>query len=129
MDCNANVGTEPKVMRAYVYRSLSLLAAAALCAAGAAFGGDGINVNVTNDGVEDVYVTIYDNTTKSPLIEHARLNGFSSLSVSANPDDSGRASISWTTISVDNRERHCGRGSRTGIDNDATLNVHADSSC
>lgn len=116
-------------MRAYLWRSLSLFAAGALLAAGAAFGGDGINVNVTNDGVEDVYVTVFDDTTKSPLIEHARLNGFSTLSVSANPDDTGRASISWTTISVDSRERHCGRGNRVGLDNDATLNVHADSSC
>jgi hypothetical protein len=117
-------------MRSSLRRTLYGFLAAALLGAGAyAFGGDGININVTNDGVEDIYVTVVDTTTKAPLIEHARLNGFSSLSVSANPDATGVANISWTTISVDSRDRHCGRGSRSGIDNDTTVNVHADSSC
>jgi len=117
-------------MRAYLRRTLSVVTAAALLATGGrAFGGDGITVNITNDGVEDIYVSVYDAGTKAPLIEHQRLNGFSSLTVSANPDAKGVANISWTTISVDSRERHCGRGRRTGLNNDAIVNVHADSSC
>ena len=116
-------------MRRYVRRTLPLGVAALQLLPGAAFGGDGINVNVTNDGVEDIYVTVYDATNRAPLIEHARLNGFSSLSVSANADANGLGNLSWTAISVDNRERHCGRGRRTGLSNDATMNVHADSSC
>lgn len=104
-------------------------AAAMLFADTSAFGGDGVNITVTNDGVEDIYVSVYDSVTKAPLAEHQRLNGFTSITISANPDDAGAANISWTTISVDNRERHCGQGSRAGIENDATVNVHADSSC
>jgi hypothetical protein len=106
-----------------------VVAAALLFSGSAAFGGDGINVTITNDGVADIYVSVYDATTKAPLAEHQRLNGFTSISISANPDASGQANISWTTISVDNRERHCGRGTRSGLANDATVNVHADSSC
>ncbi len=85
----------------------------------------GLRADITG-GVVNVVI---DTTANAPLIEHQRLNGFTSLSLSANADSTGLANISWTTISVDNRERHCGRGSRTGIDNDATVNVHADSSC
>ncbi len=110
-------------------RILSVWAAAGLLTGGAALGGDGINVNITNDGVEDIFVSVYDAATKAPLIEHQRLNGFSSLSVSATADAQGFGNISWTTISVDNRDRHCGRGNRTGLNNDAVVNVHADSSC
>jgi hypothetical protein len=121
-------------MRGYVHQFLAvkLLAVtsfAALLAGGAALGADGINLTITNDGTEDVYVSIYDAKTKAPIIEHQRLNGFSSLPVSANPDSHGLADITWRAISVDNRERLCGRGKLSGLDNDAVVNVHADSSC
>jgi len=106
------------------------IAAVTLLLAGAAVsGGEGVTITITNDGVEDIYVTIYDANTKEPLAEHQRLNGFSSIPISANPDAQGAANISWTAISVDGRERRCGHGSRSGIENDATVNVHADSSC
>ncbi len=107
----------------------SVGAAAMLLDGVAAFAGEGVNLTITNDGVEDIYVSVYDSTTKAPLAEHQRLNGFTSITISANPDDAGAANISWTTISVDNRQRHCGQGSRAGIENDTTVIVHADSSC
>jgi hypothetical protein len=117
-------------MRAYLSQIRAVVGAAVLILAGAAaFGGEGITITVTNDGVEDIYVTVVDTTANAPLIEHQRLNGFASIPISASADATGLANISWTTISVDNRERHCGRGTRTGLDNAATVNVHADSGC
>lgn len=96
---------------------------------GAASGGDGISLHITNDGTVDIYVTVNDANLHTPIIEHQRLNGFATLPVTASADDKGHANITWTTISVDNNDRHCGRGSRTNLENDATVNVHADSSC
>jgi hypothetical protein len=122
--------TEVNPMRAYLSQIQAVVGAAALLLAGAAaLGGEGITITVTNDGVEDIYVTVVDTTANAPLIEHQRLNGFATIPVSASADATGLANISWTTISVDNRERHCGRGTRTGLDNEATVNVHADSGC
>jgi hypothetical protein len=104
-------------------------AAALLTGAADASGGEGINLHVTNDGIVDIYVSVYDTTAHTPIIEHQRLNGFVSLPISASADDKGQANISWTTISVDDHDRHCGRGKRTKLENDATIKVRADATC
>ncbi len=100
-----------------------------LLGGGAAFGDEGISIHITNDGTADLYVTVSDVNSHAPIIEHQRLNGFATLPISATADDQGHANITWTTISVDNSDRHCGRGTRNNLENDATVNVHADSSC
>jgi hypothetical protein len=94
-----------------------------------ALGDEGISIHITNDGTVDLYVSVNDTNLHSPIIEHQRLNGFATLPITASADDKGLANITWTTISVDNNDRHCGRGTRTSLDNDATVNVHADSGC
>jgi hypothetical protein len=94
-----------------------------------AFGDEGISLHITNDGTSDIYVTVNDANSHTPIIEHQRLNGFATLPITASADEKGRANIAWTTISVDNSDRHCGRGTRESLENDATVNVHADSSC
>ncbi len=96
---------------------------------GAALGDEGISIHITNDSTVDIYVTVSDANSRAPIIEHQRLNGFATLPITAAADDKGRANITWTTISVDNNDRHCGHGTRNGLENDATVNVHADASC
>ena len=96
---------------------------------GAALGDEGISLHITNDGTGDIYVTVTDANSHSPIIEHQRLNGFATLPITATADEQGHANITWTTISVDNSDRHCGRGTRNSLENDATVNVRADSSC
>ena len=96
---------------------------------GGALADEGISLHVTNDGTSDIYVSVTDANSHSPIIEHQRLNGFATLPITATADDQGHANITWTTISVDNSDRHCGRGTRERLENDATVNVHADSSC
>jgi hypothetical protein len=100
-----------------------------LLMAGAALGDEGVSIHITNDGTVDLYVTVNDANSRAPIIEHQRLNGFATLPITASADDQGHANITWTTISVDNSDRHCGRGNGAGLANDATVNVHADSSC
>ena len=107
----------------------ALICAMPLLIGGTAFGDEGVSLHITNDGTGDLYVTVIDANSRAPLIEHQRLNGFATLPVTATADDQGHANITWTTISVDNSDRHCGHGNNTGLANDATVNVHAGSSC
>jgi hypothetical protein len=106
-----------------------LIGAAPLVIGSAARGDEGISLHITNDGTGDLYVTITDANSRTPIIEHQRLNGFATLPVTASADEQGHANITWTTISVDNSDRHCGRGSNSSLATDATVNVRADSSC
>jgi hypothetical protein len=97
--------------------------------AGAAFGDEGISLHITNDGTADLFVTVTDANSHIPIIEHQRLNGFATLPITVTADEQGHANITWTTISVDNGDRHCGRGTSTGLETDASVTVRADSSC
>ena len=96
-----------------------------------ALAGDGVNFKITNDGIVDIFVTVYDMNTRprSVVVDHQRVNGFTTIPVSASADATGRANISWTAIGVDSRDRHCGHAVQRGLDNDASVNVHVDSDC
>lgn len=107
------------------------LAAALVGCCAAALGGDGINLTVTNDGIADIYVTVYDTSSKPKVmvLSHQRINGFTSVPISVSADGTGLANVSWTAVGVDTADPHCGRGTRSGLAVDATINVHADSAC
>jgi len=116
-------------MTAHPHRSLVVLALALIGTI--ALAGDGVNLKITNDGIVDIFVTVYDMNTKprSIVVDHQRINGFTMIPAAASADAAGRANVSWTAISVDSRDRRCGHAARTGLDNDATVNVHVDSDC
>jgi hypothetical protein len=116
-------------MNAHPHRSLVVLALALIGAI--ALAGDGVNFKITNDGIVDIFVTVYDMNTKpkAVVVDHQRINGFTTIPAAASADAGGRANISWTAISVDTRDRRCGRAAQTGLDNDASVNVHVDSDC
>jgi hypothetical protein len=112
-------------------RAPRMLALSLVLLGTAALAGDGINLTITNDGIIDVFVTVYDVSTTpgTAAIEHQRINGFTSIPISVNANATGRADISWTAIGVDNRDRQCGHGTMRGLGNDAEVNVHVDSDC
>jgi hypothetical protein len=96
-----------------------------------AFAGDGVNLSITNDSVNNVFVTVRDmNTNPSVIVlEHQLINGFATIPLSVSADATGRANISWTAIRADAQDRRCGHAARKGLDNEANVNVHADSDC
>jgi hypothetical protein len=116
-------------MTAYPHSRLGVLALTLLGAI--ALAGDGVNFKITNDGIVDIFISVYDMNTKprSVVVDHQRLNGFTSIPAAASADATGRANISWTAISVDSRDRHCGHAVQRGLDNDASVNVRVDSGC
>jgi hypothetical protein len=109
----------------------ALIVALPLLMIGTALGGEGVQVKITNDGTQDIVVTVYDMNAQPQriLLQNARINGFTSVPVSAIADASGRANLSWTATSADTKSMKCGHDDTRGIDNDAAVNVHADSSC
>jgi hypothetical protein len=116
---------------------MSLHKAAAICVvplvlfAATSLGGEGIDLNITNDGTSNIFVTVYDTNTAPPtaVMQNARISGFTTVPVSVTPDVEGKANVSWTATSGDDGARRCGHGVRAGLESSATVNVHADSGC
>jgi hypothetical protein len=102
-----------------------------LLVASTALGGEGVAVNITNDGTEDIVVTVYDMTIgpNAVVLAHARINGFTAVPVTVAPDASGRANLSWTAITADSNARKCGHQDSVGLGDSSSLTVHADSNC
>ena len=91
---------------------------------------DGVPVTVTNDGTEDIVVTIYD-TTVGPkaLVLSQRINGFTTIPVNLSQDSTGRANMAWTAVTVDPSHRRCGHADRPGLADSSSVTVHADAEC
>ena len=115
-------------MRASI--TTAFLACTVLLLAGSALGGEGVQVRITNDGTQDVVVTVYDMNSNPgrPVLENARLNGFTSVPINLIGDASGHAKLAWTATSSDGVSRKCGHDDAS-VSDDSAVNVHADSSC
>jgi hypothetical protein len=116
----------------FTRRSTVIFTAVPLLLAGAAaFGGEGVQVKVTNDGTQDIVVTVYDMSSRTPrvVLENARINGFTSVPINALTDATGRANLSWRATSADRNSPACGHDDGVEINDSSALNVHADSSC
>ena len=108
-----------------------LMLAVPLLVTGTALGGEGVQVKITNDGTQDIVVTVYDMNAspRAILLQNARINGFTSVPVSAIADATGRANLAWTASSADTTSAKCGHADTLGLGHDSAVNVHADSSC
>lgn len=109
----------------------ALILALPLLMTGTAIAGEGVQVKITNDGTQDIIVTVYDMNAKprAVLLQNARINGFTSLPVAATADAKGLANLAWTATTVDPNSVKCGHDSTLGLRNDSAVHVHADSSC
>jgi hypothetical protein len=108
-----------------------LILALVCLATGTALGGEGVQVKITNNGTQDIVVTVYDMNANPQriLLQNARINGFTSVPVSAIADATGRANLSWTATSTDATSKMCGQADTLGIADDSAVNVRADASC
>ena len=88
-------------MRARIVAALIVTAIPVLLT-GTALGGEGVQVKITNDGTQDIVVTVYDMNTRPErvVLENARINGFTSVPINAIGDATGRANLSWTATST-----------------------------
>lgn len=114
------------------HKGLILSAAPFLLVSAAAVGGlNGVDVVITNDGTEDVMVTVYDTSThpSSVVLSAERINGFTRIPVSLSPDETGRGNLEWRAVSVDSQSRKCGHAANTGLIDATSVLVRADSAC
>ena len=121
------------IRRGFKLRVALLLSCTPLLLIGrSAVGGlNGIDVRITNDGIEDVVVTVYD-TTMEPrrvVLSNERINGFTTIPVSLVADEVGRANLSWTAVTADPNGRRCGHESQSGLTDSTSVRVHAESLC
>jgi hypothetical protein len=109
----------------------SLVLALPFLIAGTALGGEGVQVKITNDGTQDIVVTVYDMNANPQkiLLQNARINGFTSVPISAIADATGRANLSWTATSTDANSTLCGHADSLGVSDASAVHVRADSSC
>lgn len=91
----------------------------------------GVPVQITNDGTDEVVVTVYDMNTRSHLavLSQEHIYGFSSVPVSLAADESGTAHVMWTATSRQNGAARCGRANMAGLTPDAPVDVYADGVC
>ena len=84
----------------------------------------------TNDGTEDILVTVYDMGTRPERIvfSNARINGFTSMPIFLFADADGKANLAWTATSADAMFPKCGHA-KLEVANAASVNVQADSQC
>jgi hypothetical protein len=108
-------------------KAILILIAVPLLLAGA-IRGDGVAVTITNDGAEDIMVTVYDKTTNRVVLNNQRMNGFTSVPISFVANPNGKANISWTAVSAEALSPRCGHG-EAEVGNASALNVHVNSSC
>jgi len=115
-----------------IHKGLMLSCLPLLLVSATAVGGlNGIDVTINNDSTEDVVVTVYDMSTEpnGVVLSHERINGFTKIPVSLAADDSGRANLAWTAVSVDPNSRKCGHAIRQGLTDSASVRVRADGEC
>src|ERR1700733_4607637 len=108
----------------------ALLVGCSLVFVGTALSGEGVEVKITNDGTEDIVVTVYDMNTSPErvVLANAHINGFTSVPITLTADANGKASLSWTAPSADAAFPKCGHADAV-VSGEAPVNVHADSSC
>jgi hypothetical protein len=116
-------------MRSHIKTAL-LLSYFGTLLAGAAFADEGVQVKITNDGTEDILVTVYDmnSVPKRTVLTNVRVNGFTSVPISLIGDANGKAHLSWTATTTDPVSPKCGQAANI-VGNSDSVSVHADSAC
>jgi hypothetical protein len=107
------------------------VAVGAVAMGSAAAVADGVPITITNDGTDDVVVTVYDlnSQTRNIVMQGERINGFTSVPISVTPGPDGLAHVAWKAINVNGLTRKCGSASRVDLGQDATVHVRANKDC
>lgn len=102
-----------------------------LVSAAAVGGLNGVDVIISNDGTDDVVVTVYDTSVhpRGVVLEHERINGFTRIPISLAMDENGKGNIEWTAVTVDPQLHRCGHDVSTGLTDSSSVHVRAESEC
>jgi hypothetical protein len=125
MDCSV----EEREMNSH-FKPVLIVGVLAWLSGSGAWADEGVSVKIVNDGTQDIVVTVYDVNAGAgrKVLTNERINGFTSVPISVVGDANGHANLRWTATSTDSVSRKCGHATAV-VDNDGSVNVHADSSC
>jgi hypothetical protein len=119
------------LIRTFDRKGLALACLSLLSFTPAAFGADGLTITISNDGPDNLFVTVYDRSSSPPqqVLSHSALYGNASITVSIGADRSGHGRLSWTATTVDHVMRKCGHNQKSHLNDGDTVTVHANDDC
>jgi hypothetical protein len=96
-----------------------------------AIGDDMVAIRISNDGTDDIVVTVYDMNAQpqGAVVVSQKINGFAWIPVSVTAGAAGMGHIRWTATSAKAGLRRCGHQDKRGLGNDDPVQVFADSPC
>ena len=96
-----------------------------------AVGDDMLALRISNDGSDDILVTVYDMNAEPPgaVIVRQRISGFAWIPVSVTAGRAGFGHIQWTATSAVAGQHRCGQRDTRGLGNDDSVSVFAVSPC
>ena len=102
-----------------------------LSAGATAVGDDMVAVKLSNDGTDDILVTVYDMNAAPPgaVVVRQRISGFAWIPVSVTAGRAGFGHIQWTATSAAAGQHRCAQRDTRGLGNDDSVAVFADSPC
>jgi hypothetical protein len=104
-----------------------------LLAGSTAIGDDvvGLTLRISNDGTDDILVTVYDMNADPPgaVIVRQRINGFAWIPVSVSAGRAGFGHVRWTATSAVSGVHLCGQHEMRGLGDEDSVPVSADSPC
>jgi hypothetical protein len=102
-----------------------------LLAGATAVADDMVSIRISNDGTDDILVTVYDMNAEPPgaVIVRQRINGFAWIPVSVVAGRAGFGHVQWTATSAAAGVHLCGQHDTRGLGNDEAVSVFADSPC
>jgi hypothetical protein len=112
-------------------QTLTSLGLTSLLSAASASAGDTVTLKILNDSADAIDATVYDMNVKPPgaAVTIQRINGFAWISIEVAANTSGNAHVRWVARTADTDFRRCGHEDRRGLEDEATVQVIANSSC
>ena len=98
---------------------------------GTAMADDFVSIKVSNDGTDDILVTVYDMNAEPPgtVVIRQRISGFAWIPLSVTAGRAGFGHVRWTATSAAAGLHLCGRHDTRGLVRDDSVPVFADSPC
>jgi len=118
-------------MRALNHVSVLLILSGLSICVGPSMAGGMVAITITNDNTNDILVTLYDMNTHphSKLLDGQRINGFASVPISVAAGPGGTGHVSWRATTADADDPRCGHKDKPGLVDQASVHVHAHSTC
>jgi hypothetical protein len=112
-------------------QTFASLGLTSLLSAASASAGDTVPLKILNDSADAIEVTVYDMNVKPPgaAIVNQRINGFAWIPIEVAANTSGNAHVRWVARTADADFRRCGHEDKRGLEDEATVQVFANSRC